>query len=414
MTSQFSPTPRLLAIDDDPAIGRMLELLARNSGFEAKATTDSEEFARLAEEWQPTHVSVDLAMPGEDGLSVLRRLASMGCKARIIILSGLDDPVLGAARAMAEEDGLTVAGVLIKPFSSSKLRALLFDTSETSTVPKPSETDYKPKAHPAVSADSIAQGLNDSHFTLHYQPVINCATGTPAGFEALVRWSHPQAGLLLPQHFISVAETAGLIDRLSETIVSQGLMWFSRHFRESELFLAFNLSAHSFHGDSFIDRIAAASKSIDIAPERIVLELSDTGRVSDPTTTLNILTRLRVNGFQLSIDDFGIGYSSMSELLRLPCTTIKIDRKFVTTAKQSEEAQKIITSITDLGRRLGLRVTAEGVEDEWTLSFLATVGCAYAQGYFIGHPMEGRTAVEWFNQQEDSNGGRGSASSLRA
>lgn len=412
MTSQLSPIPRLLAIDDDPTIGRMLELLARNSDFEAKATTDSEEFARLAEEWQPTHVSVDLAMPGEDGLSVLRRLAAMGCEAQIIILSGFDDPVLDAARAMAEEHGLTVAGALIKPFSSSKLRALLFDRSETSAAPKPSDTDHK--AHPAVSADSIAQGLRDGQFTLHYQLVINCATGTPVGFEALVRWSHPQAGLLLPQHFISVAETAGLIDRLSETIVSQGLMWFGRHFRESELFLAFNLSAHSFHGDSFIDRIAAASKSIDIAAERIVLELSDTGRVSDPTTTLNILTRLRVNGFQLSIDDFGIGYSSMSELLRLPCTTIKIDRHFVTTAKQSEESQKIITSIADLGRRLGLRVTAEGVEDEWTLSFLAAVGCAYAQGYFIGHPMEGKAAVEWFSQQEDSNGGGGSTSTLRA
>ena len=136
-----------------------------------------------------------------------------------------------------------------------------------------------------------------------------------------------------------------------------------------------------------------------IAPERVVLELTESSAMVDPTLSLDLLTRLRVKGFLLSIDDFGTGFSSMVRLVRLPFSEIKVDKSFVMDAQHSQESRTIIKSIIELGHSLGLLVAAEGVEDLQTLNYLMSLGCDLAQGYFIARPMPGEAATRWARQR---------------
>jgi len=132
-----------------------------------------------------------------------------------------------------------------------------------------------------------------------------------------------------------------------------------------------------------------------VPPERLIFELTETSAMEDPVASLSLLTRLRMKGFQLSLDDFGTGYSSMLQLVRLPFSEIKVDRSFVMTAARSQESRTVIRSVVDLGRSLGLKSTAEGVEDAQTLGYLNEVGCDLAQGYFIARPMPAEQAAAW-------------------
>src|SRR5690606_7193943 len=132
-----------------------------------------------------------------------------------------------------------------------------------------------------------------------------------------------------------------------------------------------------------------------LTPEHLVLELTETSAMQDPVASLDMLTRLRMKGFQLSIDDFGTGYSSMVQLVRLPFSEIKLDKSFVMTARKSQESRTVIKSIVDLGKSLGLKSTAEGIEDDETLSYLREIGCDAAQGYLIARPLAAEQAIRW-------------------
>jgi EAL domain-containing protein (putative c-di-GMP-specific phosphodiesterase class I) len=147
------------------------------------------------------------------------------------------------------------------------------------------------------------------------------------------------------------------------------------------------------------DVLTSLCREYLVAPERVVLELTESSAMVDPILSLDLLTRLRVKGFQLSIDDFGTGYSSMVQLVRLPFSEIKVDRSFVMQAEQSQESRTVIKSIVDLGHSLGLVVTAEGVEDLSTLNYLNSLGCDLAQGYFIARPMAGEAARAWVEKR---------------
>jgi EAL domain-containing protein (putative c-di-GMP-specific phosphodiesterase class I) len=146
------------------------------------------------------------------------------------------------------------------------------------------------------------------------------------------------------------------------------------------------------------DHLATLCQRFQIAPERIVLELTESSAMVDPILSLDLMTRIRMKGFQLSIDDFGTGYSSMVQLVRLPFSEIKVDKSFVMLAKQTKESLNVIKSIVDLGHSLGLRVTAEGVDDPSTLSYINSLGCDLAQGYFIARPMWGDAVRSWAEQ----------------
>lgn len=377
-------------LDDEPAVGTTIGTVAVRAGFETRVTTTAEEFFRLQQEWRPTHVVLDLIMPDVDGIEVLHELARRRCAAAIIIMSGASGRVLDAAHRAATERGLTVAGVMQKPFSISRLRTLLSEGAYT-----PDHIGLAPPAPPdAVGEDELWTALEKRQLDIFLQPKISCATGELKGFEALVRWLHPERGLVLPDAFVPLAEETGLIEPLTDQVLAMGLDWLAE-FDRPELNLSLNLSARSFDDIGLADRIEAACRKKGIEPGRIVLEVTETSAMNNPVTMLDLSTRLRLKSFQLSIDDFGVGYASLVHLARLPFSEMKVDAKFVVNLARSEEAQKIVKAIIGLGRSLGLCVVAEGVEEREALDILRHYDCDMAQGYFVARPMPTTAVAAW-------------------
>jgi EAL domain-containing protein (putative c-di-GMP-specific phosphodiesterase class I) len=388
------PDRKILILDDDEAVGQTIQWIAESLGFQAEFVTHADEFFKRLTEISPDFITVDLAMPELDGVEIMRLLAERQCKSKIIISSGMGTRVLDAARRSASEHGLSIAGVISKPISKETMRALIGLGGDLNPgVLAKDQCAEQDKV--VVTKSDIENALEHHEFFLAYQPKIVCKSGEPAGFEALVRWQHPAPCTVMPDDFIHVVEEAGLIDVLTGQIFDQGLDWFSQSFSGSNLKLSLNISAKSLVDIHLADSLSGLCRQHRVAPDHIVLELTETSAMIDPILSLDLMTRFRVKGFQLSIDDFGTGFSSMVQLVRLPFSEIKVDKSFVMNAQQSQESRSVIKSIIDLGHSLGLLVAAEGVEDLGTLNYLNTLGCDFAQGYFIARPMPGEAARRW-------------------
>ncbi|MDX5445545.1 MAG: EAL domain-containing response regulator [Zoogloeaceae bacterium] len=385
---------RLLVLDDDAAVADMIQFIAEDAGLEVRVTLQAQDFFEQLAAWGPTHLAIDLVMPGMDGVEVMGRLASLGCTARVIITSGVGSRVLDSARRFAAEHALDVIGVVPKPFSPSALRNLLLsDDDPAREAALRGSGGWSGTLE--ITEGELQRALDRREFRLAYQPKIECASGRLAGFETLVRWEHPRVGTIMPDRFIEPCERFDLIDRLTDSVIDGALAWFGEAFRGRDEHLSVNLSARCLKDPSLGERIARACAQAALDPGRVILELTETSAMEDPTSSLGLLTRLRVKGFQLSIDDFGTGYSSMVELVRLPFSEMKVDKSFVMAHATSAEARAVIRSIVELGHSLGLKVTAEGVEDAAALDFLREAGCDYAQGFFIARPMPAQALLDW-------------------
>ncbi|MDE2306238.1 MAG: EAL domain-containing protein, partial [Gammaproteobacteria bacterium] len=197
---------RLLILDDDPQVGKMIRLIAETVGVAARCPEHADEFFELIDDWRPTHIALDLVMPEMDGVEVLVELARRRCTAKIIITSGVGTRVLDAAGRSANEHGLSIAGVLSKPFSPSTLRALLVEEAPAlnggAGSPFAGPKSTASSLH-ALSGEDLRRGLEAREFALALQPQVHCTNGELAGFEALARWNHPQLGLVGPDRFIA-------------------------------------------------------------------------------------------------------------------------------------------------------------------------------------------------------------------
>jgi len=250
-----------------------------------------------------------------------------------------------------------------------------------------------------VSLGELEVALRTDQFVLHYQPKIRLASGKPAGVEALVRWQHPKLGLLSPDRFLPLVEQSGNMDLLTYRVIETGLAWFAEAGRGNALTLAINIAGSSLTDVIFTDVLNEQCTLLGLDPARIVLELTETSATQRTADAMDILTRVRLKGFQLSIDDFGTGYSSLVQLAQLPFSEIKVDKSFVAAMFGSEEADKIVAITIALGKALHLTTVAEGVENERQLRALAELECDQAQGFHIARPMDGDAARAWMREQ---------------
>lgn len=397
---------RLLILDDDPDIGQTILNMADVIGLGTRFTTDPTEFFSTIDGWDPTHIALDLVMPLMDGVEVLEQLALRKCRARIIITSGVGHRVLDAASRSAVEHGLDIAGVLSKPFALAALRELLAQSFKSADFDGRIAAGYKAQVSTStqfqITTAELERAFARRELTVFYQPKVKCESGALAGFEALVRWLHPEWGLIPPDRFVPFAETHELIDVLTDQVLEQSLQWFAAGFPAGDTTLSVNLSARTLKDRQFVERLVVRCVERNVAPRRLIFELTETSAMEDPVASLDLLTRMRMKEFQLSIDDFGTGYSSMLQLVRLPFSEIKVDKSFVMSARRSQESRTLIKSIVDLGHNLGLHVTAEGVEDQLAMDYLKSVGCDLAQGYLIARPMLGNEALAWANHYQAS------------
>jgi len=390
-----SDTPRrLLILDDESAVAQTVAFAAERHGFAVRMSGSAEIFFEDVAGFEPSHIIIDLLMPGMDGVEVLRNLAARGCGASIIMMSGMGSKVLESAQRVGIERGLRITGVLAKPFKAAELRALLDAHARVRTHPEPLAV-----ADREVLLDDIGSALREEQFVLHYQPKVHLASGRPAGVEALVRWQHPQFGLLPPDRFLPLIEQSGNMDWLNVIVINAALAWFTGVRGDDALQLAINISAGSLTDVRFTDLLHERCTRFKVDPARIILELTETTAPQRTAEVLDILTRVRLKGFHLSIDDFGTGYSSLVQLAQLPFSEIKIDRSFVRELHASDEARKIVAITIALGKQLQLTTVAEGVEDEAQARVLAELQCDQAQGYFFAKPMDADSAHAWLRER---------------
>ncbi|CAM4040293.1 putative signaling protein [Pseudomonas reidholzensis] len=235
----------------------------------------------------------------------------------------------------------------------------------------------------------LRTAVEEGQFCLHYQPKFDAALRQPIGAEALLRWEHPQHGLLLPDRFISLAEKTGLIIPIGEWVLDEAC----RQMREwveqghGDWRIAVNLSAIQFCHAGLVDSVARALQSNRLPANRLTLEITETTAMRDADASLTVLQKLSDMGVDISIDDFGTGYSSLMYLKRLPANELKIDRGFVRDLEHDSDDAAIVSAIVALGQALGLRIVAEGVETDRQQDFLTRLGCDSLQGYLMGRPV---------------------------
>ncbi|GAB5428896.1 MAG: EAL domain-containing response regulator [Devosia indica] len=381
---------RLLILDDDPLVGETVRMMAASIGAESAYCRSAEEFFMQVSQWGPSHILLDLVMPGVDGVEVIQRLAEMGCQSTLIIVSGVDRRVLDAAQRSAKQHQLPLAGALSKPFSRSALATLL----ETgSTTPRLKLVAASPNAAP--TSQDLARALAEGEIGPVFQPKVRCSDGSLIGYEALARWNRGDTAVCGPDTFVPLAEQTGQATRLTEVMADRSLAWLGSNFAALPHAMAINIPAQCLKDDQSVRTIAEACARYGVVPERVVLEVTESGAIDPDSGALDVLTRARLMGMKLSIDDFGVGYSSLVQLARMPFSELKIDRSFVAELCHSCEAHAIVAAIIGLGNGLGMTTVAEGVEDLDTYMRLREMGCYAAQGYFIGRPMQASRAVAW-------------------
>ncbi len=230
----------------------------------------------------------------------------------------------------------------------------------------------------------LPRALSNDEIRVYYQPKIDLTTGSVMGVEALVRWLHPDLGMIRPDEFIELTEVAGLINELTRKVVHQSIAQLQKWDLEGvHIDVAVNLSARNFHDAGLADYVVTELAAHSVDPSRLMLEITESEVVDDLDLAVSVLMSLDERGIRTSIDDFGTGFSSLTLLRQLPVHEIKIDRTFVGQMSSNENDAVIVRSIVNLGHDLQLEVVAEGVEDEWTLVNLRALGCDRAQGFFF-------------------------------
>ena len=384
------PIQRILVIDDEPEICELIADTAQSLGLACTTTTDPAIFLEALDS-SATLVILDLMMPFIDGIEMLRLLADYKYQNGIVLMSGVDTRVIELAEQLARARGLSIVGRLKKPFSLSKLEDILrtYERTPSPVHPDPELVE--------ILDDHLRNAIEQSDFVLHYQPQIQITTRKVIGFECLVRWLHPQLGIVLPDRFIQRLEDLGLIDELGWIVLRQGISsWHSLADIEGETpTISLNMAAVSLRDLRLPDKLEALLREHNMPPHKLILEITESGLIEHLASTLDVLTRLRLKGIQLAIDDFGIGYSMLQQLLRIPATELKIDKSFIRDMFTDSADRIVVQKTIEIGHDLGMRLVAEGVENQRQLDYLGSQRCEVAQGYFIYKPNPLAVVVSW-------------------
>mgnify|MGYP003575059080 CR=1 FL=1 len=365
---------KLLIVEQDAAVVGLVGKVASDAGYAVASAASGASFVQLVESFHPSLIVMGVNLPDADGTALLAALAARACTANVLLI-GNGDGSTGAVHELGTGRGLSICGTLEKPLAVAELAAKL-----TALLHRGTDLD----------ADDLRRGLAGGEFTPHYQPKVSRQAGgwVVDGVEVLARWQHPRLGLVMPNRFIPLAERTGIIADLTSTMLNAALRqvraWQDEGLR---LTCAVNLPPGLVTDLSFPDRVAEALAENGVDGSQLVLELTETATIQNPTATMAILTRLRVKKIGLALDDFGTGYSSLTQLYQMPFSEMKIDKSLVMNVPQSREATTMIGSLIELAHNLGLKVCAEGVENGDALDALAKMKCDRCQGYFISRAV---------------------------
>jgi EAL domain-containing protein (putative c-di-GMP-specific phosphodiesterase class I)/CheY-like chemotaxis protein len=373
------------------ALVRMLQGLGAEVVLEAedgRAALDL--FADLT---QPVDIIfLDLDMPHMDGMEFIRHVGESGVPVSLVLSSALDAALVSSVETMARAYGIHLLGAVEKPVTPQKLAALLARHGRAAPQKKGGAMEQ-------MAVADIAAGMAAGQFEAFLQPKVLLSTAEVVGAESLVRWRHPERGLIPPAAFVPTIESSGMIDDLTWLMLDQSAALVSSWLKTGrEYSLSVNLSLRSLETPSLAERITDRVRAQGVDPRFIVLEVTETAAMTDVGRCLENLVRLRMKGFGLSIDDYGTGYSSMQQLARVPYTELKIDQSFVMGASSQPRLRVMLESSMQMAQKLGLQAVAEGVETRRDWNLLAELGCHMAQGYYIAKPMPAAEFLDWIDE----------------
>jgi EAL domain-containing protein (putative c-di-GMP-specific phosphodiesterase class I)/CheY-like chemotaxis protein len=387
---------RALVIDDDEFVCRAVAAMIKSAGVaDVTAVSDGLQAVRLLNEGAPYDLIVsDLSMPKFDGIQMMRLVAARQAQAAVIFMSSAGQKLLSSAEDLARGRGLRVLGALPKPLTLDHIRRALDEIAGVSSKPA-----YR-AAGPAVSVAELRAALRDEEIKVYVQPQLDARDGSLHGVEALARWVSPVHGVVSPTCFVELAERNGLIDELTESILGKALAacgaWSRAGLRTR---ISVNTPICSMCSLVLPDTIVALSEKRGLEPRQLTLEITESGLMQDPVRALDVLTRLRLRGVDLAIDDFGCGYSSLQQLKRMPFNELKIDCSFVMAMLKDGESRGIVKSSLNLCRELGLRSVAEGVESAEHWDALLELGCDVVQGFHIARPFPAEQMLDWCSRR---------------
>jgi EAL domain-containing protein (putative c-di-GMP-specific phosphodiesterase class I)/ActR/RegA family two-component response regulator len=374
---------RILVLDDESFMLKLLNRILANLGFTSVTLCDSGGAAleSIDADSRPNLILLDLNMPEMDGIEFVRHLVERHYTGSLILVSGEDERMLQTAEKLVQAHKIPILGHLHKPVRPESLSLLL----EKWTPPATSSQGRPKKIY---HGEELQTALQNRELVNYYQPKVAVSSGEVIGVETLVRWNHPMDGIVFPDMFIGVAEAFGLIDELTQVVFSNALIQ-AKTWRDAGITLrvAVNISMDNLASLSFLNFVAEMTAEVGIAPQDIVLEVTESRLMQDTRAPLEILTRLRLKRFRLSIDDFGTGHSSLAQLRDIPFDELKIDQGFVHGAWNDETLRAMYDASLSLARQLGMEIVAEGVEDRNDWDLLQHTGCDLAQGAFVSRPM---------------------------
>ena len=343
---------RILVVDDDVFILKTLTRILTKAGVTKLICTDvaTDALKYLSSRLEPVDILIsDLNMPELDGIELIRYIGELSNKISLVLISGEDQRILETAESIAKERQIDVLGALQKPIIAANLLAMLHNPELVKTV-------QSREIGSSDLADELRLALKKRQVIPYYQPQICSDTLAVVGIEALARWQHPRRGLIPPNVFIPLAEQLDLINELTEIICQQAFADLAQiHQHGWHITLSVNFSAQCLVWLDVPERIQKALKAHEILPKYVIIEVTESLLTRDLATSLDILTRFRLKGLGLSIDDFGTGFSTMEQLRRIPFNELKVDQSFVHGPTHNHVSHAILESSLNLAKKLAIK-----------------------------------------------------------
>ena len=366
----------LLILDTDPQSLAALRAVAGSLGCDRVEADSADSLQAILSTHHPTIAVLAMDAFDVDGLDMLRILAQGTNQPATLLIGTVHARVLTGARRIAEAHGLRVIGAAARPIAPLAIEQLLMP--------------YLKNA-PPISLGELERALIEHELIVEYLPKIDIRTDQlrMQGVEALVRWQHPRRGLLYPSHFLGPMEDHELVARLTDFVMTEAVRQASQwRTLGLPLEIVVNLSPKLIRDREFPERVAVLLREYEVPAQQVVFDVTEASSIEDRDLMLDVFTRLRILGVGLSLDNFGTGVSSLTEIYRMPFSEIKVDQALIADVAREREAMLIVRAIANLAHTLELVVCAEGVETSELLSFTRSVNFDTAQGRFFSGPVK--------------------------
>ena len=370
------PHGRMLVVDDDRVQRTIIGKIGAKLGYDAAMASTFEIASELLRTEAFDIMTLDLSLGERDGVELLRLIAELKLNSMpIVVISGCEERLLKAASKVGQALDLTLTRCLTKPLNMDQVRDALLLSAFDQAAPAGEA------AVPTIDRERIVTALAQNEFFVEFQPKVDLATGRAVGAEALARWRMPEFGILSPAIFIPLVEQAGIMPELTNRIlcsaIADGRKLIDQH---PDFTIAVNVSGSLLTDLMLPERIERILREEGVAPESLIIEVTESVAMSDVDQAMDILLRLRIKGIGTAIDDFGTGFSSLSALTRLPFSEMKIDQSFVKNCDTDEDMMKIVEASTGLAKAFRMKVVAEGIDNNHTLARVRHAGCDIGQG----------------------------------